>query len=142
MQNAKRRNPETGTSTKSFVDYEINSFQSFRYRELEDSRVKTLLIGFLKSRNDKMQNCNMEFGDRDMEFQSFGDCDMESQDISSQELPKSRNAEMRNCDMEFRGSQHGVSGICDMRNREMPKGTIVSLEDSKGKMPKSRQSFD
>jgi hypothetical protein len=77
-----------------------------------------------------------------MEFQSFGDCDMERQDISSQELSKLRNAEMRNCDMEFRGSQHGVSGIRDMRNREMSKGTIVSLEDSKGKMPKSRQPFD
>jgi hypothetical protein len=71
-----------------------------------------------------------------MEFQSFGDCDMERQDISSQELPKSRNAEMRNCDMEFRGSQHGVSGIRNMRNRKMPKGNIVSLKDSKGKMPK------
>jgi hypothetical protein len=77
-----------------------------------------------------------------MEFRSFRDCDMEHQDISSQEFPKSRNAKMRNCDMEFRESQHGVSRIHDMRNREMPKGTIVSLEDSKGKMPKSRQSFD
>jgi hypothetical protein len=44
-----------------------------------------------------------------MEFRSFEDCDMERQDISSQELPKSRNDEMRNCDMEFQGLQHGVS---------------------------------
>jgi hypothetical protein len=73
---------------------------------------------------------------------SFGDCDMERQDISSKELSKSRNAEMRNCDMEFWGSQHGVSGILDMQNCEMLKGTIVSLEDSKGKTPKSRQLFD
>jgi hypothetical protein len=34
--------------------------------------------------------------------------------------------------------QHGVSGICDMRNRKMLKGTIVSLEDSKEKKLKSR----
>jgi hypothetical protein len=77
-----------------------------------------------------------------MEFRSFGDCNMEHQDISSQELPKSRNAEMRNCDLEFQGSQHGVSGIRNKRNCEMMKGTIVSVEDSKGKMPKSHQSFN
>jgi hypothetical protein len=62
---------------------------------------------------------------------------MEHQDISSQELLKSRNAEMKNCNMEFQGLQHGVSGIRNMRNREMSKGTIVSLEDSKGKTSKS-----
>jgi hypothetical protein len=90
----------------------------------------------------KCEIATWSFRDRDMEFQSFRDCDMEHQDISSQELLKSRNAEMGNCDMDFRGSQHGVSGIHDMRNREMLKGTIVSLEDSKGKMSKSHQLFD
>jgi hypothetical protein len=33
-----------------------------------------------------------------MEFRSFGDCDMERQDISSQELSKSRNAERDYCE--------------------------------------------
>jgi hypothetical protein len=35
-------------------------------------------------------------------FQSFGDRDMERQDISSQELPKCRNAEMRNGKIDMR----------------------------------------
>jgi hypothetical protein len=43
LRNAKRRNPETGTSTKtpfwSFADREI---KGFGYRELEESRVETL----------------------------------------------------------------------------------------------------
>jgi hypothetical protein len=75
-------------------------------------------------------------------LRSFGDCDMELQNISSQELSKLRNAEIQNCNLEFWGSQHGVSGIRNMQNREMAKGTILSLEDSKGKTPKSRQPFD
>jgi hypothetical protein len=33
-----------------------------------------------------------------MEFQIFGDCDMEHQDISSQEHVKSRNAERDYCE--------------------------------------------
>jgi hypothetical protein len=43
LRNVKRRNPETGTSTKtpfqSFADREI---KGFGYRELEESRVETL----------------------------------------------------------------------------------------------------
>jgi hypothetical protein len=78
------------------------------------------------------------FGDRDMEFQSFGDHDMEHQDISSQELSKPRNAEMRNCDMEFWGSQHGVSGICDMsksRNDERDYCESRRLEGKNVEIP-------
>jgi hypothetical protein len=41
LRNAKQ-NPETGTSTKSFVDQEINPFRSFGYRELEESGFETL----------------------------------------------------------------------------------------------------
>jgi hypothetical protein len=40
--NAKCRNPETSTSTKSFADREMTPFQSSGYRELEESRVETL----------------------------------------------------------------------------------------------------
>jgi hypothetical protein len=40
--NEKRRNPETGTSTKSFADQEITPFWSSGYQELEESRVETL----------------------------------------------------------------------------------------------------
>jgi hypothetical protein len=68
------------------------------------------------------------------------------------EIAKCRNTKL----------QHGVSGIAtwsfgvsriatwsvkishhkNCRNREMSKGTVVSLKDSKGKTSKSRQSFD
>jgi hypothetical protein len=61
----------------------------------------------LHHKNREMTKCEIvtwSFRDRNMEFQSFGDCDMECQDISSQELSeivKCRNVKL----------QHGVSGI-------------------------------
>jgi hypothetical protein len=55
LRNAKRRNPETGTSKKtpfqSFVDWEI---KGFGYQELEESRVETLL-----HRSSEVAKCEM-----------------------------------------------------------------------------------
>jgi hypothetical protein len=89
--NAKRRNPEIGTSTKTpfrrtgswrcqgnsrheIMKCETTPFQSFRYRELEDSRVETLhhrshevvKCEMPKSRNRHI-NKDSSFGYRELE---------------------------------------------------------------------------
>jgi hypothetical protein len=170
----KHRNPKTSTSTKSFVDQEITPFQSFGYRELEESRVETphhRSLEVTKCETPKSQNkhINKEFrrpGNKSiLEFQIPGVGGVKSQESSSQEsrsckiqntkilrqthqqrihfrvsqtgkskikgtefsnlsnsrYVKSRNAKMQNRDMEFWGSQHGASRYLITRIIEIPK---------------------
>jgi hypothetical protein len=107
--NAKRRNPETGTSTKSFADREITPFRSFGYRELEESRVETLhhrspevaKCETLKSRN---RHINKEFrrprNNSISEFRIPGVGGVKSRDSSSQE---SRSRKMQNTEIPKQG---------------------------------------
>jgi hypothetical protein len=74
----------------------------------------------------KYEIATWSFGDRDMEFRSFKDCDLERQDISSQELSKSRNAEMRNCDMEFQSF-----GDCDMELQDISSQELSKSRNAK-----------
>jgi hypothetical protein len=87
--NAKRRNPETGTSTKSFTDWEITPFRSFGYRELEESR-RLFITGVPKSRNVKCRNpetgtSTKSFADREITpFRSSGYRELECRNTSQE----------------------------------------------------------
>jgi hypothetical protein len=90
MRNAKRRNPETGTSTKSFADREITPFRSSGYRELECRNTSPQ-----ECRNAEMRNVKNTFWCR---FRLPG---VGVSKHFTTEIAKCRNAKLR----------HGVSGI-------------------------------
>jgi hypothetical protein len=113
--NAKRRNPKTGTSTKSFTDREITPFRSFGYRELEESRVETLhhrSPKVVKCETPKSRNrhINKEFhrlGNNSIsEFRIPGVGGVKSRDSSSQE---SQSRKMRNAEILKQAHQQRVS---------------------------------
>jgi hypothetical protein len=71
LRNAKRRNPETGTSTKT-------PFQSFGYRELEESRVETL-----HHRSPEVAKCETSKYVDLTPFQSFGYRELEESRVET-----------------------------------------------------------
>jgi hypothetical protein len=89
--NAKCRNPEIGTSTKSFVDWEITPFQSPGYRELKCRNTSPQ-----KCRNDESPKCETT------KYQIFDLTPFRSFRYRDLELSRNihiKDAEMPNCEI-------------------------------------------
>jgi hypothetical protein len=129
--NAKRRNPETGTSTKSFTDREITPFRSSGYRELEESRVETLHhrspeVAKCETPKSRNRHINKEFRrPGNNSILEFGYRELECRNTSPQEC---RNAEMRKTpfgvgfgyrELECRNTSPQKSRNAEMRNCDM-----------------------
>jgi hypothetical protein len=99
--NAKRRNPETGTSTKSFADREITPFRSSDTGSWRSQESRLFITGVPKSRNAKRRNpetgtSTKSFADREITpFRSSGYRELECRNTSPQEC---RNVEMPKCE--------------------------------------------
>jgi hypothetical protein len=146
--NVKRRNPETGTSTKSFADREITPFHSSRYRELEESRVETL-----HHRSPEVVKCEMSKSRNrhiNKEFHRLGNNSISEFQIPgvgvskhfTTGMPKCRNAKMRKTpfgvgfgyrELECRNTSPQKSRNAEMQNCDMEfRGSRHGVSEFRG----------
>jgi hypothetical protein len=146
--NVKRRNPETGTSTKSFTDREITPFRSSGYRELEESRVETLHhrspeVAKCETPKSRNRHINKEF--RRPGNNSISEFRIPGVGVSKHfttGMPKCRNAEMRKTpfgvgfgyrELECRNTSPQKSRNAEMRNCDMEfRGSRHGVSEFRG----------